>query len=385
VALRLGELVAIISADDSKFRKVLDRTHAGLTAVGKVGAFTALAGSATQLGVALAPAAGIVAALPGAFIAAKAASLGLQFALEGVGDTLSGAVTGDVEEFQESLKELPPTTRSVVREMGGALFGLQKRAQEAFFAPMQAQARGLGDDLRGPVQDGMTAVTGSMGRLAARVLAVAREARSIAFIRELGHAIGQAIDGAAVGVPVLVRGLRDIASVSLDSFGRAGRGLGQLMTAAGLWLSRMASSGRATRWINNAIERLQQLGRIGRNIAITLGAVFAGATTSSADLLGSLEGITAEMAAWAQSTEGQQQIASTWALLKDTASELAAILPLLAGPLGLIVDLLEALPGGTQGTAAQFLAWSIAIGLVTSRLGPLVVGVGRVAGGVGRS
>jgi len=384
MALRLGELIAVISADDSKFRKVLDRTHAGLQAVGKIGALTALAGSATHLAVALAPAAGIAAALPAAFIAAKVASLGLQLALENVGDTLSGAVSGDVEEFEESLKALPPTTRSVVREMGGALFGLQKRAQEAFFAPMQAQARGLGDDLRGPVQDGMTAVTGSMGRLAARVLGVVREARSIAFIRELGHSIGEAIDGAAVGVPFLVRGIRDFASASLGSFGRAGKGLGRLMTAVGLWMSRMAEAGRPMRWINNAVNTLKQLGRIGRNVAITLGAVFAGANTNSSDLLGSLEGITAAMAGWATSSEGQQQIASTWALLKDTASELVTILPLLAGPLGLLVDLLEALPGGTQGTAAQFLAWSIAIGLVSSKLGPLVIGVGKVAGGVGR-
>lgn len=385
MALNLGELVAVISADDSRFRKTLSSVKAGLDRVAGFAGFVALAGSATTFAAALAPAVGVVAAAPAALAAMKVASLGLQMALEGVGETLGAALVGDAKKFEESLKELPPSTRAVVSELGTAFGGLQKRVQESAFRPMRDEARGLGDMLRGPVQGGMSQVGAALGRIGAGVLAVARERRSLEFLRDLFNWTAGAIDGVGEGIPPLVRGLRDLGGVGLEYVDRAGAGLGALMGRVGRWLSDIARSGQATAWIDGAVAKLQQLGRIGTNLAAVFAAVFSAADTGAGDLLGGLEGITAQLAAWAESAEGQQQLASTFALLNETAANLAGILPLLVGPLGLIADLLGALPGGTQGTAAQFLAWSLAVGLVTSRLGPLVSGLGMVGGGAAKA
>jgi hypothetical protein len=384
VALRLGELVAVISADDSQFHRALNRVHGGLAKVGKVGALTALAGTATHLAVALAPAAGIVAALPGAFIAAKVAGAALSLALDGVSDALGSAVSGDLTKFNKQLADMPPTARTVVREVGGALVGLQATAQNVFFAPMQRQARGLGAELRGPIGRGTATITAAFGRLGARVLAFAREARTLSFIRGLSLAIARGLDGAGAGVAPLLRGFRDLAGVSLRFFGPAGNGLARLMTAAGQWMSRIARGGQATRWITNAVATLKTMGRIGRNVALALGNIFKNAGAGqSGGLLASIEQITAALLTWSQSAEGQQQIATFFRLLNETASSLVNILPLLAGPLGAIATIIQSLPGPTQGAASQFLAWSIVIGVLTSRLSPLIVGLGKTAGAVG--
>lgn len=380
MALKLGELVAIISADDSKFRKTLAGVKTGLEGVAKFAGFGALAGSATTFAAALAPAVGAVAAAPAAFAAATVASFGLQMALEGVGDTLGAALVGDTEEFKEALNELPPSARAVVAELGVAFGGLQKRVQEAAFRPMREQARGLGDELRGPVQDGMSQVGAALGRIGAGLLDVARERRSVGFLRDLFNWTAGAIDGVGQGIPPLVRGLRDLAGVGLEFVDRGAANLGELMARAGRWLSDIARSGRATEWIENAVDRLRSLGAIVTNLGVGLGAIFSQAGADAGNLLGSLEQITARFAEWAQSAEGQQAAANVFGTLNQTASELAAVLPLLVGPLGLLVDMLEALPGGTEGTAAQFLAWSIAAGLITSKLGPLAVGLGKVGG-----
>ncbi|MBA9003659.1 hypothetical protein [Thermomonospora cellulosilytica] len=384
MALRLGELVAIISADDSRFRRTLSSVHTQLMRVGQAGAFVGLAGSATTFAAALAPALGLLAAGPTVLAAFKVGVFALQMALDGLGDTLGAALVGDAKAFEEALAELPPHARAVAAELGGVFFGMQKNVQNAFFAPMRAQSRGLADDLRGPVQGGMSGVGAALGRVGARVMGVAREARTLAFLRGLFFGVRQGIDAAGAGVPVLVRGVRDLAAVFVDDLGRGGAVLGGLMTRAGQWLSAIAQGGRATAWVDNAVDRVGQLIRIARNLGIVVAAVFGAANTDAGDLAGGLERITAQMAAWAQSAEGQAQLASTFGLINQTASELVAILPLLVGPLGLIVDMLEALPGGTSGTAAQFLAWSLAIGMVTSRLGPLVGLAGTAAGGVGR-
>ncbi|WUI02111.1 hypothetical protein OHR68_09975 [Spirillospora sp. NBC_00431] len=386
MALRLGELVAVISADDSGFRRTLGRVHSGLRAVGKVGALAALAGSATHLAVALAPAAGILAVLPGALIAAKVAGFALSLALTGVSDALGSAISGDMEKFNEQLKEMPPAARSVVGELGVAFAGLQATAQNAFFAPMRKQARGLGDDLRGPLQQGTATITAAFGRMGAKVLAFAREARTLNFIRGLSKAIARGLDGASSGVTPLLRGFRDLAAVSFRFFGPAGQGLGRLMARAGEWMSRMARGGQATRWITNAVATLQRLGRIGRNVALTIGNIFKNAGAGqSGGLLATIEQITAGLLAWSQSAEGQQQIAATFRLLNDTASELAGILPLLVGPLGLIASIIQSLPGPTQGAASQMLAWAIVISVVTSRLAPLGRAVRSVAGHLSNS
>ncbi|WP_218005289.1 hypothetical protein [Actinomadura macra] len=321
-------------------------------------------------------------------IAAKVAGIALGLALDGVGESLGAAVEGDVEEFNKKLKELPPTARTVVRELGGALVGLKGTAQSAFFAPMQRQARGLGRELRVPVGRGIATITASMGRLAAQVLGFAREAKTLRFIRSLSLAIARGFDGAAQGVRPLLRGIRDFAGASLGSFGRAGGALGRLMARVGGWLSRMARGGQATRWLNNAVNTLKTMGRIGRNVVLTIGAIFRNAGAgSNGGLLATIEQVTAGMLAWSQSAEGQEKIAQFFALINHTAADLATILPLLVGPLGLAVQLIQALPGPSQDTASQFLAWAVVIGVIAGKVGPLAKGlwtVGKAGATVGK-
>lgn len=387
MALKLGELVAVISAEDSGFRRVLGRVHSGLQSVGKIGALASLAGSATHLAVALAPAAGIVAALPGAFIAAKVAGAALALALTGVSDALGTAVSGDMEAFKEQLEGMPPSARAVVGELGVAFAGLQATAQSNFFKPMAKSSRGLGKELQGPVHRGIATITASMGRFGEKVIDVAREGRSLSFMRSLSVGIARGLDGASKGVKPLLRGIRDIAGVGVGQFGRAGDALGRLMTRFGEWLSAVSRGGQATGWINNAVTTLKTMGRIGRNVALTLGQIFKNADAgASGGLLVTIEQLTARMLEWSQSAEGQQQIATFFQLLNDTASSLATILPLLVGPLGMVVSLIQALPAPAQESVSQFLAWSIVIAVIVSRLAPLARGlvlVGKAAGAVG--
>lgn len=384
MALKLGELVAIISADDSKFRKTLGSVKAGLDRVAKFAGFTALAGSATTFAAAVAPAIGAVAAAPAVFAAAKVASLGLQMALEGVSDTLGHALVGDTEKFNEALAELPPHARAVVSELGVAFSGLQERTQNAFFGPMRAQARGLGADLRGPIHAGMAQVGDALGRIGASLIGVAREGRSLRFIGDLFNWTAGAIDGIGAGIPPLVRGLRDLAGVGLEFVDRSAASLGGLMARFGRWLSEAARSGQAYSWLENAAATLTQLGRIASNLGTALGEIFGAAGAGAGDLLGSLERITAAFAQWTQSAEGQQALGNFFSTLNQTAADLSVVLPVLGGALGLVADIIGSMPPEVRGVVTQMLAWSLVTGLVVGRLGPLVGGIGRAAGAVGK-
>jgi phage-related protein len=380
----LSNLLVRIGVDDDKVRagvgravQQFDRLNSSIEKLGKPTALAALAGSAVHLGAALAPAVGILAAVPGAALGAAAAMTTFKLAIDGVGDALGTAVEGDTKKFTEALQEMPPAARSVVKELGGALFNLRDRVQQEFFAPMVAGTRGLAKQMRGPLSSAMGTIASAMGQFGAQLVAVAREGKSLSFLRSLARAVSAGIRGAASGIGPLVRGIRDFAAAGLDVFGRTGQALGRLMTQAGQWLSRMAKSGKATQWINNAVENLKQLGRIGRNITLIIGGIFASAG-GAGDLLTGIEQITAKLAEWVNSAEGQQQLGAIFAMLKDIASALVVILPVVAGSLSTIAGIIQSLPAPAREAVAQFLAWSLIIGVVTSRFGPLIKTIGLV-------
>jgi hypothetical protein len=465
VALRLGELVAVISADDSGFHRTLNRVHAGLQRVGKVGTLAALAGAASQLAVALgpaaggvlslgaalgaslAPAAGVAVALPAIAVTWKTSLAIMKLAVSDLGESLGAAIEGDTKKFQDALKKLPPAARSVASELGTALGGLKVTVQEAFFKPIAAQAKGLGKQLRGPLQQGMATAAAGLGRLAARAAAVARERRSLATLSGVFRTIAVTADRASVGVAPLLRGLREIVAVGLGKIPRVGSAIGGAAAAMGRWLQNIARSGRAARWFDRGLRVLSQLGRIARNVGTALGAVFGAAAVGAGnmlnpvervtaalarwstsargraallaffakgraqlaqfgriaanlgrvlggvfkqagqgggDLLGTLEKLTARLANWVNSAKGQEQLGQTFQMLQQVTHDLLTILPGLAVILGQVAGFITSLPAPVRGVVTNMLAWAVVIGLVSSKFGPLLLGVGKTIGLVGR-
>ncbi|MGH8881168.1 MAG: hypothetical protein ACRD0P_28090, partial [Stackebrandtia sp.] len=332
MALDLGELSATITADNSRLRRAVRESKSDLDglgrAVGRIGTgvgFGLLAGGAIQLGAALAPVAGLITAVPAAAAAAAPALFALKLGLDGVGEAIGASLTGDVEAFDAALAELPPNARAVVSELGGAFAGLQDDVQDSFFAPMRSEAQGLADDLRGPVNAGMRDVGDSLGGLGAEVIAFIRTAATISLLEDLFSGVGASIDGARSGVGPFLTGVRDLIGVFVPGLGSMGASIGDALTRWGEWMSAIAASGQALSWFNKAKEVLGQLWSIAGNVSSTLVGIFSAADGSG--LLETIEGVTANMAAWANSAEGQDQIATTLGLLGNIASDLMVILP----------------------------------------------------------
>lgn len=465
MALKLGELVAIISADDSKFHKTLNKVHAGLEKVGKAGQLAALAGAATQLGAALgpaaggafslaaglgaalAPAAGVAVALPAVAVAWKTSMAIMTLAVSDLGDALGAAVEGDSKKFQDALKKMPPAARAVARELGGALSGLKGTVQQAFFKPISAQTAGLGRQLRGPLQAGMATAAAGLGRIAAKAAGVAREGRSIALMQNVFKTIAATADRASVGVAPLLRGLRDLVGVGLSKLPKIGAGIGGIAARMGEWLQKIVKTGQASRWFDRGLAVIKQLGsiaanvgralgsvfsaaakgsgnmlaplqsatksladwtrsdqgrtkllgffakgraqlaqfgRIAANLGRTLGGVFKQAGTGSGDLLSNLEKLSTKLATWANSSKGQQQLGQTFSMLQQVTHDLMTIMPGLVVILGTVAGWITSLPGPVRGVVSQFLAWSVVIGVMSSKFGPLILGIGKTAGVIGK-
>jgi hypothetical protein len=121
MALKVADLFTNVGMDTRGFdkgaavvEKSFDRMSKQATAFVNVGAklgMAVLATSAVSLGSALIPAAGILTAVPALAGGASAALVSLSLAVDGVGEALSSAATGDMEAFEQALQDLPPTAR----------------------------------------------------------------------------------------------------------------------------------------------------------------------------------------------------------------------------------------------------------------------------------
>ncbi|WP_433225617.1 hypothetical protein [Actinomadura formosensis] len=464
--IRIGVRDRAVRSGVSRVTRQLDRLDRKLDGIGakaRTGGLVALAGAAfslagalgpaaggvaglaLSLGAALAPAAALGLALPAVAVAWKTSLAIMSLAVDGLSDTLKAAISGDMKKYQDALKKLPPAARAVASELGGALSGLQRTVQQAFFAPVAAQARGLGARLRGPLQGGAALAAAAFGRLAAQAVIVAREGRSIAFLRGLFRAIAAGADGAGKGVAPLLRGLRDLAGAFLGVVPRIGAGLGGLAAATGRWMSEISRSGKAAAWFTRALytltligsilrslgvtvaavwraatagggnllatiargaaamarwaqsahgmatlmtffmkgrDTLSQLWRIAVNLGTALGGIFGSASGQAGSLLDTIERLTAKFAAWTQSSQGNQQLTQTFALLGQVARDLMTILPGVAVVLGQLAKWFSSLPGPVQDVVSKFLAWGIFLGLVAGKIGPLIRGVTMLTGGL---
>ncbi|CAM3460251.1 phage tail protein [Stackebrandtia soli] len=353
----------------------LDDIHKAANRLATVAGLGILASSAIHLGAALAPTVGIVAALPVAAGAAAVAVGALALSLDGVGDAIGAGLSGDVEAFNEALSELPASARSVVRELVSTFDGLQDEVQSAFFAPVAEEVDGLSEALSGPLRSGLSDVGGSLGGMAAEVAVFAQQGRTISQLTALFGGVGDAIDGAASGVQPLLRGVMDLIGAFVPGLGSVGQSIGDTMARWGEWMSEIASSGQAVTWVTTAREALAQLWSIGGNVVRTLGGIFGAADGSS--VLDTIEQITASIATWVTSVEGQEQIASVLTLVSEVASDLLTILPGVASVIGGIANVFTALPGPIQSVVSGLLA----LGLAWKLLGiTSMINAAKVAG-----
>ena len=363
---------SMANASDETSR--LNKAMAGLDKVGKSGGMATAAAGALALTNAVAPAVAAMAALPAAMAAAKVASGTLKVGLVGVGDAMSAVADGDAQALNDSLKKLSPTARAFVKQaasMRKEVVGLQQSVQNRLFQGLDGDLKRLGANLLPTARKGMTGVAGALN-------GIGREAAKTASTPWFRGQVAQVFTGTAGILRTLQGAVRPV----LESMLRLvvmGMPLVRQFTAwavqgirvAAAWLKMKVESGAAAATIQGIIGVLATLGTIGGNVARTI-MNMAGQTRAMGDaggnFLTTLTQITAKMAAWSASTQGQQTTANLFRTLGQSASQVATVLPLLLSPLGWIVKAIAGLPAPLQTVVGKMLGWAIVISVVSNRL-----------------
>jgi phage-related protein len=257
-------------------KSLLKGMAAPLTAIGKLlssvmdlggsmggkggGAFAALGTAAVAAGAAVGPLLGFLAAIPAAIGGAAAAVATLAVAFQGVGEAISAGWSGDMAKFEESLKKLAPAAQTVVRDIVGlkpAIDGLKQSVQGAFFQPLVGQVSTLATVISGPLQAGMTNLSGALGEAAASLVNFFASPVGAETLKQLFDGIAVSVREITPGLTAMVGGFARMAAVGASSFG----GLGEIFQQIGNAMTSFANSGGLNTMLESAAHAASQLGQ----------------------------------------------------------------------------------------------------------------------------
>ncbi|AZM46564.1 hypothetical protein DMB38_12735 [Streptomyces sp. WAC 06738] len=349
MALTIGELVGVVTVDDTGAIAGIDRTERRMRGLqrGMDSQLRAIAGSLLSVGArigtlglalggAIPVAAGLVATLveiapaaavgTTAMLAMVSAQTAFKIGMQGVGDAVAAAMDpSDPEKYAEALKKLAPNARAFVeqiRSMQPALHRLQQQVQNRLFADLDQD---LARTARVTLPALRSALTSSASTLNEMGRGVLTTARGLGRSGVLGKALSSATSGLKnlADIPgQILQGFAQLAAAAGPTFTRLTAALGDKAGDLAGVLTSAFESGSMQRAIEQAVELSGDLFDVLGNVGSIVGSIFGAADTSGAGFLSTLKEITESIDdAFASSAvqSGLQALIGTMATLAETA------------------------------------------------------------------
>ena len=284
---------------------------------------------------ALAPLAGLAAAVPGAAAGAAAAMATFKVATNGFADAVSLATEGG-EKFAEATKRLPPAMVGAVKataDLGKAFEGVQRSVQASFWSGIAAQVTALGNVALPVLRDSMTAVAKAGNGVFRELLRVAATQPVMDALRASFDLARRALDNLTPAVAPFVTGIALIVKSSAGLLGGFNGASGAAAKFLG-WAKRITSDGTLRRWFEDGKKAAADLGRLVREAARVLGAIASAAASAAGSAgLGKFADAVKRIADTLSSPAMKDELTKTFKRAGDIASgatqAFIAILPFL--------------------------------------------------------
>jgi hypothetical protein len=251
---------------------------------------------------------GLLATLP-ALAAAAAFGIGaLVVGLHGFGSALSAS--GDPAKFEEALKKLTPAAQESARalaEFRQPLSDIRKAVQEALF-------KGMADsflDLKGllpPIKAGLVGSAAGIREMTKAWIAMATSQRSIEDTGTIGRNVSKMFDQMRPAAANFGQAMRDITVVGSTFLPRLGTAVSEITGKFAAWAEKARETGRLDQIIQNAIDKVKQLGRIVADVTVGFRNIFQ-SMSGGKDFLDILERITQNFREWSAAKDTQATLA----------------------------------------------------------------------------
>lgn len=365
--------VAAFTAVTGAIRRMARVAQSAGETIGKAAPYALLAGKILLISSAALLATGTLANLLGAvqLMAPAAAAgglalLGMKLAMNGVQEALDAGLSGDTEQFEKALKKLAPQAASTVRtlvKLRDAWRPLAKDFQGRVFEGAAGELEGLNKYIK-PIADRW------LPRLALRFAEVrhsiadgiaryAADGRLEAVWINITDAVGKLLNV----IPHLGRAFGDVLEVAAPGFNDLAGGIENAAKKFSDWVRGKKEDGSLKRWLDQAMEALETLGRIAMNVGGILGGIFKGSDEEGQSFLEKVERITQKMEEWFNSSDGQKLVESiasivTWLIACEPAfTFLANLMSNRLGELSALWDGLKSIASGVINYILSAYAW----------------------------
>jgi phage-related protein len=316
-----------------------------------------LAGALVQLGAALF-------ALPAAAGVALGILAPLIIAFQGFGEAVSLGFSSkgkDVQKFNEELKKLPPSMRSVVKEvvgLKGSFSGFKDAIQEAFFRPLVGVVGPAIRSFLAVVLPGLVRIAGSLGHVGAELLRTftsPENLRTFAALLDTTNRVAQALEPTLSN---LAQAFFNLIRPALPFIERGATGLRDFAASVESFTRRIAGGGQLTGWLERAAHIFSTLVGIakefGTYVITALGGEIGDIGTGFLDdLLAKFK----ELVAFIKGPDGQQTIHNLGIVIKALGQVfiwLLGIVPLASKAVNFVFDAIRYLLKGLQWLGAGF-------------------------------
>lgn len=274
------------------------------------------------LGSALVSLVGLVGALPGLFTGVLATLAPLIIAFQGFGEAVGAAASGDLEKFNEALKNLTPSARGVAREVQALMpffTDMRKTVQEAFFSQAAGGITRFFGAAGSTLTGGLANVAFTLGKIFSMVAAFGAQPETVNFLARLFDSV---TTGLSTGGPVIIRFLEAmvaIADASLPVLSVFFATLGAGVDRFSAFLQGAAADGSFAAFLQDAFDILFGIFGVVGQLVELFGAAFGTDEMRDAtkEFFADLERILADITAWFQSPDGQEFLENMATLARD--------------------------------------------------------------------
>jgi prefoldin subunit 5 len=322
----------------------------------------------------------------------------LAVALKGVGEGISAVMSGDMNQLNETLKNLAPSARTfllILKEFAPQFKLLQKIVQETFFAEFANNMRGLLKNILPLLTKGMALVASAAGLFVNRLITFFNSDAGKKFVSAFFIGAADLLDGLTNGLLPVLEGISALLVAVAPMWADFAQVLGSLMAQFGDWLKQISTDGTLQAWIESGIHVFTDLLSILRSVW-TIFMILLGGMGDGVGILDHVADLLRTVVGYLSSAEGQDTLKAVFDGLAAVMKVLSPIFTIFAKALltvvlpSLIAIITNLAPGFTiflqalaDGLALITPYWPIvakAIGDVLAALSPLLPILGELIG-----
>lgn len=207
-----------------------------------------LAGAAVQASAALL-------AIPAALGVLGAAIAPVIIAMSGFSEAVGAGLSGDTEKFNEALKGLAPSARTVAKELvalGPQFKSIKNNVQNAFFQPLIGAFTTLGRTLIPVLNQGLTKTAGAMGNLARSVVDVFSAPQNVKTFQALFASTDRIIQTLEPAVANLAQALLNLIQPALPFLERGATYFRDFAATVEGFTKKISTNGTLSGWFEKA-------------------------------------------------------------------------------------------------------------------------------------